>query len=56
MVIVRGASVVQQYLGAGLVDEFTASVAPLRLGSGTRLLEGPGGIELEQIARSERPA
>jgi hypothetical protein len=31
------------------VDEFTVSVAPLLLGSGTRLLEGPGGIELEQI-------
>ena len=56
VVIAGGASVVQQYLGAGLVDEFTVSVAPLLLGSGTRLLEGPGGIELEQIDAVGAPA
>jgi dihydrofolate reductase len=44
-----GASVVQQYLSGGFVDELTVSVAPVLLGSGTRLLEGLGGVEFEQI-------
>jgi dihydrofolate reductase len=49
VVIAGGASVVQQYLRGGLVDELTVSVAPVLLGSGTRLLESLSGIELEQI-------
>ena len=34
-----GADLIQQYLRAGLVDEFTVSVAPVLLGSGTRLFD-----------------
>jgi dihydrofolate reductase len=34
-----GASVIQQYLGAGLVDEFQLHVVPLALGGGVRLFE-----------------
>jgi dihydrofolate reductase len=35
-----GASVVQQYLNAGLLDELQVHVAPVLLGSGVRLLDG----------------
>jgi len=38
-----GASVVQEYLRAGLVDEFQVHVAPLFLGGGVRLFEALGG-------------
>ena len=55
VVIAGGASVVQQYLAAGLVDELTVSVAPVLLGSGTQLLDGVGGVELEQIDAVEAP-
>jgi dihydrofolate reductase len=34
-----GANLVQQYLNARLVDEFTISLAPVLLGGGTRLFE-----------------
>jgi dihydrofolate reductase len=37
--IVGGAQVIQQYLNAGLVDEFTIHYAPLFLGQGTRLFD-----------------
>jgi dihydrofolate reductase len=46
-----GASVAQQYLAAGLIDEFEVSVAPLLLRGGARLFDNLGGakIELEQV-------
>jgi dihydrofolate reductase len=46
-----GASVAQQYLAAGLIDEFEVSVAPLLLGGGARLFDNLGGakVELEQV-------
>jgi dihydrofolate reductase len=37
-----GADVVQQYLAAGLVDELRIHIAPVLLGGGTRLFDGPG--------------
>ena len=48
--IAGGASVGQQYLAAGLVDELQLSVAPLLLGGGERLFENVGrDLKLEQI-------
>ena len=41
-----GAHVFQQYLGAGLLDELQIHVAPLLLGSGTRLFGDLGGAEV----------
>jgi dihydrofolate reductase len=38
--IAGGADVIQQYLRAGLVDEFTIELAPVLFGAGTRLFEG----------------
>ena len=34
-----GADLIQQYLNAGLVNEFTISIAPVILGQGTRLFD-----------------
>jgi dihydrofolate reductase len=39
-----GANVVQQYLAAGLVDEFWLHVVPVLLGAGERLLENVGKL------------
>ena len=41
-----GASVAQQYLKAGLLDELTINVAPVLLGGGARLLDGLGGADV----------
>jgi dihydrofolate reductase len=52
-----GASVVNQYLAAGLVDEIDVSIAPLILGAGARLFEGveQGMVELHQIRAVDAP-
>jgi dihydrofolate reductase len=51
-----GASVTNQYLAAGLVDEFDVSVAPLILGAGARLFEGlDAGLKLKQIRAVDAP-
>jgi dihydrofolate reductase len=48
--IAGGASTINQYLRAGLVDEVWLAVAPVVLGSGERLLEDVGDLTLEPIA------
>jgi dihydrofolate reductase len=55
VVIGGGASVVQQYLAAGLVDEFELNVVPILLGGGERLLEDVGALNLEQVRAIEAP-
>jgi dihydrofolate reductase len=51
-----GAEVAQQYLRAGLVDEFCLSVVPVLLGGGTRLLDNlAGDIALEQTGVVQAP-
>jgi dihydrofolate reductase len=51
-----GADVAQQYLRAGLVDEFCLSVVPVLLGGGTRLLANLGSdVELEQVDVVQAP-
>ena len=55
VVIAGGASVVQQYLAAGLVDEIGVSVAPVLLGGGTRLLDGLPQMQLELVEAVEAP-
>jgi dihydrofolate reductase len=44
-----GASVAQQYLAAGLLDEIVVSIVPNVLGGGARLFENLGGTKLEQV-------
>ena len=57
--IAGGASAVQQYLAAGLVDEFQIHVAPVLLGGGVRLFEDLGGaqpLEVEATRVVQSPA
>jgi dihydrofolate reductase len=53
-----GASVVQQYLRAGLLDELQINLTPVLLGGGTRLLDGigPDHATLECTRVVEAPA
>jgi dihydrofolate reductase len=50
-----GAAAARQYLAAGLVDEMELSVVPVVLGAGERLLDGLGGLRLEQTRAVEAP-
>ncbi|MFI7349299.1 dihydrofolate reductase family protein [Streptomyces sp. NPDC049936] len=45
-----GATTVNQYLAAGLIEELRLHVVPLTLGAGTRLFEGVPPLGLEQVA------
>ncbi|SDG12521.1 Dihydrofolate reductase [Lentzea fradiae] len=45
-----GATTVNQYLAAGLVDELRLRIVPVTLGAGTRLFDGVPGLRLEQVA------
>jgi dihydrofolate reductase len=56
VMIAGGASAVQQYIAAGLLDEIQIHVAPILLGSGERLLDGlDTGIEFEPIRVIDSP-
>jgi dihydrofolate reductase len=50
-----GADVIQQYLAAGLVDEFEIHIVPILLGDGVRLLDNVGNLKLEQERAIEAP-
>ena len=54
--IAGGADVIQQYLGAGLLDELELHVVPLLLGGGVRLLDGVTGVSLEPTRVVSSPA
>jgi dihydrofolate reductase len=47
--VAGGASVVQQYLAAGLLDQLQLHIAPIVLGAGERLLENVGDPTLEPV-------
>ena len=55
VVLGGGANIVQQYLAAGLVDEFELHVVPILLGDGERLLENVGNVKLAQTRAIEAP-
>lgn len=44
-----GATTINQYLAAGLIDELRLHIVPLTLGGGTRLFEGVPPLKLEQV-------
>ncbi|MEV0902161.1 dihydrofolate reductase family protein [Actinoplanes sp. NPDC049802] len=46
--IAGGASTVNQYLAAGLIDQLTLNVSPLTIGAGERLFDGVPPLRLEQ--------
>ncbi|CAM5265060.1 Dihydrofolate reductase OS=Streptomyces tendae OX=1932 GN=GUR47_26850 PE=4 SV=1 [Streptomyces tendae] len=45
-----GATTVNQYLAAGLIEELRLHIVPFTLGAGTRLFEGVPPLALEQVA------
>jgi dihydrofolate reductase len=54
--IAGGANSIQQYLSAGLVDEFQIHIAPLLLGSGVRLFDqAPEDLRLERTGVLDSP-
>jgi dihydrofolate reductase len=54
--IAGGASVVQQYLAAGILDELYLHIVPIVLGAGERLLEDVGDPTLEPVKVVASPA
>jgi dihydrofolate reductase len=51
-----GASIINQYLAAGLVDELELHVVPILLGGGARLFDGVGpNLKLEEVRAVEAP-
>ena len=49
VVIQGGATTINQFLAAGLVDELRLHIAPFTLGVGTRLFEGVPALNLAQV-------
>ena len=60
VLVAGGAETIQQYLAAGLIDEFELHVAPMLLGSGTHLFGELGAdrpeVELTRVVSSPRAA
>jgi len=55
--VAGGASVIQQYLAAGVIDEFQIHIAPVLLGDGVRLFDGlevRPDVELVRVVHSPR--
>ena len=51
-----GANTIQQFLGAGLIDEFQLHIAPMLLGGGVRLFEqAPTNLTVESTRVIESP-
>jgi dihydrofolate reductase len=48
--IAGGASAVQQYLAAGLLDELYLHIVPILLGGGERLLDGVGDVRFTPVS------
>ena len=48
--VIGGATTVNQYLAAGLIDELRLHISPLTLGAGTRLFDGVPPLHLEQVS------
>jgi dihydrofolate reductase len=44
-----GATTINQYLAAGLIDELRLHIVPFTLGAGTRLFDGVPPLKLEQV-------
>jgi len=57
VIVMGGGDLLRQYLAAGLVDEFTLTIAPVLLGAGKRLFDGIArtDIDFERYAVVESP-
>ncbi|HZB78683.1 MAG TPA: dihydrofolate reductase family protein [Actinomycetota bacterium] len=47
--IMGGATTINQYVAAGLIDELRLHISPFTLGAGTRLFDGVPPLDLEQV-------
>jgi dihydrofolate reductase len=56
VVVAGGASAINQYLAAGLLDELYLHIVPIVLGGGARLLENVGDPKLEPVEVVASPA
>ncbi len=45
-----GATTINQYLAAGLIEELRLHIVPVTFGSGTRLFDGVPPLKLEQLS------
>lgn len=45
-----GATTINQYLAAGLIDELRLNIVPITLGAGARLFDGVPPLNLEQVS------
>jgi dihydrofolate reductase len=54
--VAGGASTVNQFLAAGLIDELTLHVSPVLLHAGERLFDGVGDVRLEPVDVAGSPA
>src|SRR5687767_11584386 len=54
--VAGGASTVNQFLAAGLLDELTVHISPVLLHGGERLFEGVGDVRLEPAEVAGSPA
>ncbi len=50
-----GATIIQQAIGVGLLDELILSIVPVVLGDGVRLLDGLPGLQLEVVRVIDAP-
>lgn len=59
MLVVGGASTIQQYLRAGLIDEMHYAIAPILLGGGERLFDNldgrPAGLRVPSSSAHPLP-
>ncbi len=57
VIVMGGGDVLRQFLAAGLVDEFTLTIAPVLLGAGKRLFDGIARTDIgfERAAVIESP-
>ncbi len=53
--IAGGASVIQQFIEIGLLNELQIHISPILLGDGTRLLENLGDVKLKKIRVIDSP-
>ena len=57
VIVMGGGDLLRQYLAAGVVDEFTLTIAPVLLGAGKRLFDGVSRTDIgfERTAVIESP-
>ena len=54
--VMGGATTINQYLAAGLIDELRLHITPFTMGAGTRLFDGVPPLNLEQIESRTTPS